>query len=216
MAAASMESGAPGTWIVIGLGNPGKEYEATYHNVGFRVVELLAERWRADWSRPGGVGMVPARVAVVPGGLSGPAGTVAVVLVEPWTYMNRSGQVLVPLADRYGDDAGILVVSDDLALPAGRIRIRERGSAGGHNGLKSIASALGSDEYGRVRVGIDVERPDGDTKDFVLSSIARPVRQLLARTELMAANAVEEIVRNGSRSAMDRFNGVDLRDAAGE
>ena len=188
-------------WLIVGLGNPGPEYEDTYHNVGFRVVERLAGRWdvsfsiRAGSARVGRTGRLPGRV-----------------LIQPQTFMNASGSVLPTLMDRFGPDSRVLVVSDDVALPLGRIRIRERGSAGGHNGLKSIGSALGSEEYMRVRVGILDGSCEfrGEMRDFVLSHVRKGHRELLAEAEELAADAVEDIVVNGARLAMSRYNGIDL------
>lgn len=188
-------------WVVIGLGNPGPEYEDTYHNVGFRVVGLLARRHGAKLS----IRLGPARIARL-------RNATETVLVEPHTFMNRSGAVLPLLLERFGPRLRLVVVSDDLALPVGKIRIRERGSAGGHNGLKSISSACGSDEYLRVRVGIQPEREIRDGRDYVLSRVAKADRETLSRAEDLAADAVEHIADDGVRSAMSRFNGMDLRE----
>ncbi len=194
-----------GCWLIIGLGNPGADYENTYHNVGFRVVDTLA-----------------GRLGVAIRGRTGPARlerTAAyggeIVLVQPQTYMNRSGAVLSMLFDRFGPDSRILVVCDDLALPLGRIRIRERGSAGGHNGLKSIGSAVGSGDYLRVRVGIDPGRPIDQARDYVLSEVARSDRPLLERSEELAADSVVSILTQGARHAMSKYNGMDLRASEG-
>jgi PTH1 family peptidyl-tRNA hydrolase len=193
-----------GPWLVLGLGNPGEEYADTLHNVGFRVLDILAARWNlTGWQRLG-----PARVihrkAGTPGGD-------AVVLVKPSTYMNRTGRALPELFARYGNDARLLVVSDDLALPVGRLRIREKGSAGGHNGLKSINSAYGSDQYLRVRVGIQTDgyrdRWD-DTRDYVLSPVPQRDRKILGETEQLAADAVEAVLSEGVVPAMSRYNGM--------
>jgi PTH1 family peptidyl-tRNA hydrolase len=191
-------------WLIIGLGNPGPDYQETYHNVGFRVVGRLARRWGISLSFQVGNAAVGQK-----SGLRG-----LQVLVEPRTFMNLSGSVLPLLLERYGPESRVLVVSDDVALPLGRIRIRERGSAGGHNGLKSIGSALGSEEYLRVRVGI---LPEGDTSrigdmaDYVLSRIRKAHRDLLGEAEELAADAVEDIVSGDVREAMARYNGRDLR-----
>jgi PTH1 family peptidyl-tRNA hydrolase len=199
----------PRLWIVIGLGNPGDEYAETYHNVGFRVVEILADRGGAsNWSRPDSIGMIPARIAEIVAGQAGPNA----ILVQPWTYMNRTGEILAPLFDRFSPDARLLVVSDDLALPLGKIRLRQRGSAGGHNGLKSVGSAYGSDQYCRIRVGIDAGRPQGDTRDYVLSRVRKPDRETLGRAEALAADAVEAVISESVPLAMSRFNGIDLRE----
>jgi PTH1 family peptidyl-tRNA hydrolase len=188
-------------WLIIGLGNPGSEYQRTYHNVGFRVIAILAGRYGVSLTvRMGEAGVARLRDPLM------------AVLVQPKTYMNRSGIALVTLLERFGHDSRLLVVSDDLALPLGKIRIRERGSAGGHNGLKSIYSAYGSDEYVRVRVGIMPTRGVQDGKEFVLSNIAQADREALGRAEALAADAVEHILRAGARSAMSEYNGTDLRE----
>jgi PTH1 family peptidyl-tRNA hydrolase len=204
------ESGGNNSWLIIGLGNPGGGYRDTYHNVGFRVVGLLADRI---------VGLLADRRGVADAyGLGSAlilgtrAGGVRAALVQPQTYMNRSGEVLPALFERFGFDSRVLVVSDDLALPLGRIRVRERGSSGGHNGLKSIGSALGSDDYMRVRVGISPDRSVDGTRDFVLSPVARTDRSVLGSAEELAADAVEHVLSDGARSAMSRFNGMDLSD----
>ena len=188
-------------WLIIGLGNPGSEYERTYHNAGFRVIGILARRYGTALTLRIG----EARVAQI-------RDPVATVLVQPRTYMNRSGVALVTLLERFGQDSRLLVVSDDLALPVGKIRIREGGSSGGHNGLKSIGSAYGSDMYVRVRVGITPARGVRDGKEFVLSEVAEADREALGRTEDLAADAVEHILRAGARSAMSEYNGTDLRE----
>jgi PTH1 family peptidyl-tRNA hydrolase len=206
-----------GTWLVLGLGNPGDDYADTLHNVGFRVLDILAERWKVGGWKREGQAMVSVRTSRAEVG----AGVGAeVVLVKPTTYMNRSGRVLSGLFVRYGENSRLLVVSDDVALPVGRLRIREKGSAGGHNGLKSINSAFGSDSYVRVRVGIQTEEyAEGreDTRDYVLSPVPRRDRETLGRLEKLAADAVEAILSEGVRRAMSEFNGMRLsRDGDGE
>ena len=193
------ESNAP--WLIVGLGNPGSEYERTYHNVGFRVIGILAGRHDVSLNlRIGEVAVARLRDPVT------------TILAQPRTYMNRSGAALLTLLERFGHDSRLLVVSDDLALPVGKIRIRERGTAGGHNGLKSIGSAYGSDEYLRLRVGIMPARGVGDGKEFVLSEVAKADREALGRTEALAADAVGHILRAGAQSAMSEDNGTDMRE----
>lgn len=147
---------------ILGLGNPGAEYDATRHNVGWWIVDRLS----ADW------GLGPFRRegnALVAGGRMGEE---TVLLVKPLTYMNRSGAVLAPLRSAEGFDAArdLLVVVDDVALDVGRMRLRPRGSAGGHNGLKSIEAALGSQDYARLRVGVGGPDRGRDLADYVLSA----------------------------------------------
>ena len=186
--------------IVLGLGNPGPEYERTRHNVGWWVVDHLADVWRFEgWKKDG-----QSRVA------SGTVGGQRVRLVKPQTYMNLSGGVLRPYLRREGFTApkDMLVIVDEVALPTGAFRIRARGSAGGHNGLKSIEGAVGSQDYARLRVGVGPEDPRrrGDLADYVLSDFGkrdeRTVRELMpVLTEL-----VETWLKDGAETAMNRFN----------
>lgn len=187
--------------VVLGLGNPGPEYERTRHNVGWWVVDHLADVWRFDgWRKDG-----QARVA---------SGTVAgqrVRLVKPLTYMNLSGGALRPYLrrERWRFPTDLLVVVDEVALPVGTYRIRARGSAGGHNGLKSIEGTLGSQEYARLRIGVGPEDPArrrGDLADYVLSDFGK--REAATVTELLpdVAEAVETWLREGTAVAMTKFN----------
>ncbi len=192
-------------WLVLGLGNPGEEYAGTYHNVGFRVVERLASEWGVRIRERCGPALISTGI------VSGPD---TVVLVEPQTYMNRSGAVLPILLERFEATAGsLIVVYDDLALPLGRVRVRGKGSAGGHNGIKSLISVAGTDEFMRVRVGIQPERDVGGVRDFVLSKVAKSDRDLLEKTEETAAGAVRALMADGIEKAMAAYNGIDLRPA---
>ena len=191
-------------WLIVGLGNPGEEYEATYHNVGFRVLERIAADQSVRMKERCGPALLSGKVVL--GGQSA-------VLVVPQTYMNKSGSALPPMFERFESSASdLIVVYDDLALPLGKVRVRQKGSAGGHNGIKSIISALGSDEFLRVRIGILPDREVGDVRDFVLSRVAKADRVLLDQTEEIAAKAVEVLVGEGIEKAMAAFNGVDLRE----
>jgi len=148
--------------VIVGLGNPGREYERTRHNVGWWIVDHLADVWRFDpWKRDS-----EARVT------TGAIGRVRVRLVKPQTYMNLSGSVLRPYLRRptWSAASDLMIVVDEVALALGRYRFRARGSAGGHNGLKSIEAAVGSQDYARLRIGIapDDPRRRGDLSDFVL------------------------------------------------
>jgi PTH1 family peptidyl-tRNA hydrolase len=127
--------------------------------------------------------------------------------------MNKSGSALPPVFERFESGAAtMIVVYDDLALPVGKLRIRQKGSAGGHNGIKSIISTLGSDEILRVRIGIMPDREVGDVRDFVLSGVAMSDRSLLDQTEDLAVKAVETMIADGLERAMAEYNGVDLRE----
>lgn len=134
------------------------------------------------------------------------------VLVQPTTYMNLSGHALPKLFERFGSSAqDLVVVYDDFALPLGRIRLRQKGSAGGHNGIKSIVSSLESDEFLRVRVGILPDHPVRDVRDFVLSKVSKRDRKLLGEAEEIAAKAVASLLAEGIEKSMSAYNGVDLR-----
>lgn len=183
----------------MGLGNPGPEYEGTRHNAGWRLVDHLAARWGfGRFHREG-----PARVA------RGMVGGREVGLVKPTTYMNRSGAALAPLRDEPGfsTSTDLLVVVDEAALPVGRFRLRAKGSAGGHNGLKSIEGALRSQEYARLRIGVGPIPPDyDDMADFVLDPFepeeARTIEELLDPM----AEAVESWLDDGIEIAMTKHN----------
>ena len=191
-------------WVILGLGNPGEEYADTYHNVGFRVVQRIAEEQGARIRERCGPALVSSKLVL--------AGQPAAV-VMPQTYMNKSGAVLVPAWERFESSAQqTIVVYDDLALPLGKLRVRQKGSAGGHNGIKSVISALGSDEFLRVRIGILPDREVGDVRDFVLSRVAKADRVLLDQTEEIAMKAVETLIGDGIEKAMAAYNGVDLRE----
>lgn len=191
-------------WVILGLGNPGEEYADTYHNVGFRVVQRIAEEQGARIRERCGPALVSSKLVL--------AGQPAAV-VMPQTYMNKSGAVLVPVWERFESSAQqTIIVYDDLALPLGKLRVRQKGSAGGHNGIKSIISALGSDEFLRVRIGILPDREVGDVRDFVLSRVAKADRVLLDQTEEIAMKAVETLIGDGIEKAMAAYNGVDLRE----
>ena len=186
--------------VIVGLGNPGPEYERTRHNVGWWVVDHLADVWRFDgWKKDG-----QSRVA---------AGNVAgkrVRLVKPLTYMNLSGSVLKPYLRREGFSymKDLLIVSDEVALPVGSFRVRAGGSAGGHNGLKSIETALGSQEYARLRVGVGPEDPSrrGDLSDYVLSDFGKRDEKLVRDKLESLTHLIETWLTEGSQVAMNRFN----------
>lgn len=191
-------------WLIIGLGNPGEEYAGTYHNVGFRVLDRIARQQGVRVKERCGPALVSGKVVL--GGQSA-------VLMMPETFMNKSGAALPPVFERFESSAGdMIVVYDDLALPLGKLRVRQKGSAGGHNGIKSIISTLGSDEFLRVRVGIRPEREFSDVRDFVLSPVAKRDRELLDQTEDIAVKAVETLIEGGIEKAMAEYNGIDLRE----
>ena len=197
--------------LIVGLGNPGPEYADTYHNVGFRVVEILAGRLGVRISITCGPALMSNRTGGSPDGGSD------AVLVLPQTFMNLSGSVLPRLFERFDANiSDVIAVYDDIALPLGKLRIRQKGSAGGHNGVKSLISSGGSDEFLRVRVGILPERPVERLHDFVLSRVAKRDRDLMGRAEVAAADAVEALLKEGPEKAMAAFNRLDLRESKEE
>ena len=187
--------------VIFGLGNPGRQYEATRHNVGWWVLDHLADVWHFDgWRRDG-----EALTA------SGQVRANRVRLVKPLTYMNLSGQVLKPYLRRpfWAPKTDLLVVVDDVALPLGRYRLRSRGSSGGHNGLKSVEHHLKSQEYGRLRVGIkpaDERREVGQLADFVLSPFGKAERADVVALLPRLTDSVETWLDEGIEAAMNKFN----------
>ena len=190
---------------ICGLGNPGEGYRLTRHNVGFRVVDLLADRWGL-----GGQGRLRDGSAQLEARLDEPVGRV--LLIKPQRFMNRSGGA-VRAALRQTDvevEADLLVVADDVDLPLGRIRLRREGSAGGHNGLRDIIASLATNEFSRLRVGIG--RPNGSraTVDHVLATFRSDELELVDAAISTAADAVETWLRDGIDAAMNAYNGLDL------
>jgi PTH1 family peptidyl-tRNA hydrolase len=183
--------------LIVGLGNPGPEYAWTPHNLGFLAVDRLAELAGARVERP------ESRSLLGFGSLCGQE----IALAKPHTFMNASGLAVRGLLERLELDASsLLVLYDDVALPWGMIRVREHGTAGSHNGMKSVVGALSTMEFLRVRLGVQPEHPVGDLADYVL----RPMRraQLEAAAEMIdqAAEAVQVILRDGPQRAMALFN----------
>jgi len=179
---------------IVGLGNPGREYAGTRHNIGFDVLDEVARRWHVQLRPWKSV----ADVAVV--------GNRGVVLVEPQTYMNLSGDAVSRIAAFHKlDPADVLVVVDEVQLPLGRLRVRRNGSAGGHNGLKSIIQHIGA-EFPRVRVGVGRGDPTWDLADHVLSKFGREEREAVADVVSRAADAVELFAGEGLEVVMNRFN----------
>jgi PTH1 family peptidyl-tRNA hydrolase len=191
--------------VVTGLGNPGERYQLTRHNVGFRVVDLLADRWGLT-----GQGRVRDGAAQLAVQLQDPQERV--LLVKPMKFMNLSGGAVKAAMRRtdasFEDD--LLVVADDVDLPLGRLRLRREGSAGGHNGLRDIIAAFGSNEFQRLRVGIGRSGSTRETVDHVLSTFRANERELADEVIATAADAVELWLRDGIEAAMNTYNGLDL------
>jgi peptidyl-tRNA hydrolase, PTH1 family len=183
--------------LIVGLGNPGTEYEWTPHNMGFLAVDGIAERAGIRITRP------EAKSYVGRGKFAGEE----VILAKPQTMMNLSGVAVRMLLEKYEcDPAEMIVLTDEVDLPWGMLRIRERGSGGTHNGLKSIVSALGSGEFIRVRLGIKAEKIWGELRDYVLSKLSRADREITGQMVTEATDAVELIISEGVNKAMSKFN----------
>jgi peptidyl-tRNA hydrolase, PTH1 family len=185
--------------LIVGLGNPGADYEWSRHNLGFMLIDKLALQEDAKVNRRECYSLVER--AVIEG--------CAVKLVKPQTFMNLSGETVACLfakhkLKRVGEN--LIVISDDLAMPFGKIRIRARGSAGGHNGLKSIIDAIGTNEFIRLRIGIQPEHPVSDAKRFVLDPFPRSVRADVEKIIERSAEALRAILRDGVLKAMTQYN----------
>jgi PTH1 family peptidyl-tRNA hydrolase len=184
--------------MIVGLGNPGRAYEKTRHNVGFDVVDLLASRAGAAYRKRL---LAPVQTA------DARMGSQPVMLVKPLSFMNASGPPVAGLARKKGvAPQDLVVVVDDVDLPLGKLRIRPKGSAGGHNGLKSLIAHVGSDEFVRVRVGVGPPG-EGDMVRHVLSKFSPDERDVMNEAIGRAADAVEMIVAAGVDRAMNEFNG---------
>ncbi|HIY21503.1 MAG TPA: aminoacyl-tRNA hydrolase [Candidatus Flavonifractor merdigallinarum] len=187
------------SWLVVGLGNIGDQYEGTRHNVGFQVVDELAER--------AGVPVQKLKYRALTN--TAQIGGEKVLLMKPVTFMNLSGEAVRPAADFYKVSTDhVLVISDDVALPVGKLRVRRGGSAGGHNGLKDIIRHLGTDQFPRVKVGVgEKPHPDYDMADWVLGKFQGEDKKIIDQAVKRAADAVELLLSQGVDKAMSRYNG---------
>ena len=185
--------------VVAGLGNPGPEYSNTPHSIGFEVVDALARETAAEWRRAAAFKGEMAMAMT-------PAGTT--ILVKPMTFMNLSGDCVAPVVKYHNaTPADLVVVSDDIDLPVGRIRIRVGGSAGGHNGLKSVIACLGSEQFPRIRLGVGAPpHEDYDMADWVLSSFKNQDAEDIAAAAERAAEAVVSYITEGPDRTMSKFN----------
>ncbi len=186
-------------FLIVGLGNPGAEYEWSRHNLGFMLIDKLA--------RDAGIAVKRRECQALVG--RGEIVGCDVKLIKPQTFMNLSGETVSCLVKKHQlQEPGrqLIVISDDLALPVGKIRIRERGSAGGHNGLKSIIAHLGTNEFVRLRIGIQPEHTLNDTKRFVLDSFPRTARAEVEKVIDRGADALQTIIRDGVLQAMTEYN----------
>lgn len=184
-------------FVIAGLGNPGSKYEKTRHNVGFQVIDCLAEKYHIEMNQKKhkaicGVGMIEGQ---------------KVLLVKPQTYMNLSGESIREALDFYKvDEEEFLVIYDDISLQPGQLRIRKKGSAGGHNGIKNIIQHLGVQVFSRIKVGVG-EKPQGyDLADYVLGNFSKEDEVIMKEAYERAAQAAVEILCEGVDKAMNKFN----------
>jgi PTH1 family peptidyl-tRNA hydrolase len=183
--------------LIVGLGNPGPEYEWTPHNLGFLAVDGLGQESGIRVSRP------EAKALVGRGDFAGEE----VILAKPQTFMNLSGVSVKMLLDKYDlDPAQMIVLVDDVDLPWGNLRIRERGSAGTHNGLKSIVNSIGTQEFLRIRLGLGPDKIWGELREYVLREMGKAEREIAAQLIADAAEAIRVICTDGVSKAMSQFN----------
>ena len=185
-------------YIIVGLGNPGREYQNTRHNIGYDVIDRLAEAER--------IGLTERKHKAIVG--KGMVAGQKCVLAKPVTYMNLSGESVRELIDYYKVDetAELIVISDDISLDVGQIRVRKKGSAGGHNGLKNIIAHLGHDSFMRVKMGVG-EKPRGwDLADYVLGHFSKKEREVMDEACDRTAEAIRAMITDGADTAMNRFN----------
>ena len=185
-------------YIIAGLGNPTKEYEGTRHNVGFDVIDRLSERYNID------VTMEKHRALIGKGMIAGQK----VILVKPQTYMNLSGESIRSVIDYYKVDPEkeLIVIYDDISLGVGQLRIRAKGSAGGHNGIKNIIANLGTDVFPRIKIGVGEKPKKYDLADYVLGHFSKEDRELMEEGYDRADHAVGMILNGEIEAAMNQYN----------
>lgn len=185
-------------FIIVGLGNPGRDYTGTRHNIGFEAIDALADM--------AGISVLEKKHKAMIG--KGVIDGQKIILAKPQTYMNLSGESVRELMDYYKIDETeeLIVISDDISLDVGQLRVRKKGSAGGHNGLKNIILHLGHDEFMRVKVGVG-EKPKGyDLADYVLGHFTGDEKKIMEQAAKDAAQAVRSIMSDGIESAMNKYN----------
>lgn len=183
-------------FLIVGLGNPGKEYAGTRHNIGFEAVDYIADKYNIDINRKKFKGVYG----------EGFIGNEKVILMKPTTYMNLSGECIREVIDFYKlSNEDILVIYDDISLDVGRIRIRPKGSAGGHNGIKSIINHLGTDEFSRIKIGVG--QPKGDLVNHVLGKFSKEENEVLEESLEATKLATETIIKEDTQAGMNKFNG---------
>lgn len=185
-------------YIIVGLGNPKKEYDNTRHNIGFDVIDALADMGR--------IGMTEKKHKAIIG--KGIIGGRKVILAKPQTYMNLSGESVRELMDYYKIDETmeLIVISDDISLDVGQLRIRKKGSAGGHNGLKNIILHLGHDNFQRIKMGVGEKPKNYDLADYVLGHFSKEERVIMNDSISDACKAIEMMINDDTDGAMNLFN----------
>ena len=185
-------------YLIVGLGNPGMKYDATKHNMGFKVIDTLVEEYNVPSAGISLKGMYG----------KGMIGSEKVILVKPMTYMNNSGECVRAFVDYYKVDPEeeVIIVYDDITLEPGSIRVRKKGSAGGHNGIKSIIAHLGTEKFKRIRVGVGEKPANWDLADFVLAPFKGEEKEAAQEGIELAAKAVRVILEEGADAAMNQFN----------
>lgn len=186
-------------FIIVGLGNPGKEYINTRHNIGFHAIEWIADKYKIDVNR--------AKFKGVYG--EGFINNEKVILFKPTTYMNLSGEAIRQLIDFYKISIDkLLIIYDDISLEVGKIRIRDKGSAGGHNGIKSIIENLNTEVFARIKIGVG--QPKGDLVRHVLGKINNEDKAILGEVLDVTVSAVKVMIETDTNTAMNQFNGINL------
>lgn len=184
-------------WLIVGLGNPGPEYAKTRHNLGFMLVDMLAQHWQTRVTRDESRSLIG----------RAEFDRQVIELAKPQTYMNLSGEAVSGLLTKDNRDVEkLIVISDDLALPFGTMRIRTKGTHGGQNGLRSVIDCLKTQDFIRLRVGIQPEHPIRDAARFVLENFSKGEVEAVEKILETAADAIETIIRDGAEAAMAKFN----------
>lgn len=184
-------------FLIVGLGNPGKEYENTRHNIGFEVIDYLANKYNIELNRIKFKGICG----------EGFIKNQKVILLKPTTYMNLSGESVREVVNFYklSEEEEVVVLYDDISLEVGKLRIREKGSAGGHNGIKSLIAHLSTDKFPRVKIGVG--QPKGDLVSHVLGRFSKEENEILKESIEASAEAVEIIIKESTKEAMNKLNG---------
>lgn len=185
-------------FLIAGLGNPGKQYELTRHNIGFEVIDYLSKQYDIK------VNKIKHKALIGEGVIQGER----VILAKPQTYMNLSGESIREICEYYKiEPANVIVIYDDIAIPSGSVRIREKGSAGGHNGMKSIIYQLQSDEFMRLRIGVGAPKHEGyDLKDYVLGRFGKDEMEDIISAIKVCPDAVSVMIRAGAQMAASKYN----------